>query len=314
MLVATSSMLYRLSDSVEPELVLEGVRVARVAEGSRVDVVASRDGDVCVLRRSPGDWTSTGIEEPITSLLIVDEAQPAVLIGTEAPQLYLLSRSTTTRNASFASLPCRPSWHTPWGGPAALRSLAAAGDSVYADIHVGSIMRSCDKGRTWEPVTPDLHEDVHEVGTCPAAPERVYATTARAVYISDDRGQSWQHRAEDLGARYGRAVAVAHGDPELILTSVSDGPHGDDVHGQLYVSHDAGLSWAHVCEGFPGSTKANIDTFHVTFTPDGLAWATVGRTLYVGEDRATRWRQAWEAPEPILMLASRKEGRHAADE
>jgi hypothetical protein len=81
----------------------------------------------------------------------------------------------------------------------------------------------------------------------------------------------------------------------------------------LYVSQDAGLSWTHVCEGFHGSTKANIDTFHVTFTPDGLAWATVGKALYVGEDRAKHWRQVWEAPEPVHMLASRK-SRHAANE
>lgn len=314
MLIATSSMLYRLEDGGEPERVLEGARIARVAEGSRVDVVASRDGEVCVLGDAPGEWIATGLDEPITSLLILDEAEPAVLIGTEAPQLYLLLGATTTRNEAFASLPCRSSWHTPWGGPAALRSLAAAEDYVYADIHVGSIMRSSDRGRTWEPVTPDLHEDVHEVNTCPAGPERVYATTARAVYVSDDRGNSWHHRAKDLGARYGRAIAVAPGDPDLVLTSVSDGPHGDDVHGQLFVTQDAGLSWTHVSEGFPDSTKANIDTFHVTFSPHGLAWAMVGRALYVGEDRATRWRQIWEAPEPILMLASRKEGGHAAHE
>ena len=43
-----------------------------------------------------------------------------------------------------------------------MRSLAHSGDWVFADIHVGS-MRSPDRGTTWEPVTPDLDADVHQV-------------------------------------------------------------------------------------------------------------------------------------------------------
>ena len=42
------------------------------------------------------------------------------------------------------------------------------------------------------------------------------------------------------------------------------------------------------------------------FSDDGLAWAIVGSTLYVGEDRATRWRTFWTAPEPIQMIAVRQ--------
>ena len=70
MLIATSSMLYRMEDAGEPQPVLAGTRIARVAEGRGLDVIASRDGRVCVLGDTPGEWIPTGLEEPITSLLI----------------------------------------------------------------------------------------------------------------------------------------------------------------------------------------------------------------------------------------------------
>ena len=38
----------------------------------------------------------------------------------------------------------RQSWYTPWAVRPAVRSLAHSGDWVFADIHVGSIMRSPD--------------------------------------------------------------------------------------------------------------------------------------------------------------------------
>jgi len=55
-------------------------------------------------------------------------------------------------------------------------------------------------------------------------------------------------------------------------------------------------------EGFPASTRENINTFHVAFSPGGRAWAVVGSMLYVGEELGRRWRKSWDASEPILMI------------
>ena len=76
-------------------------------------------------------------------------------------------------------------------------------------------MRSPDEGISWEPVTPELHKDVHQVATCPADDNRVYANTQNGVYISADRGNSWVNRIEGLPRRYGTGVAVHPADPDL---------------------------------------------------------------------------------------------------
>jgi len=282
----------------------QGLRRAAVSDG--VVVVAMDNRLLAVLSDEGAQLVGTDISEPVESLLVLREEPLELLVGTEGAHLFRVDEDGTRRIETFDALPCRDQWHTPWGGPPAVRTLAATPDGwVYADIHVGSIMRSPDRGVTWEPVTPDLDEDVHQVATCPAAPDRVVANTARAVYVSDDRGRSWHHRGHGLGERYGRAIAVHPTDPDLLLATVSDGPHGDNVHGQLYRSEDGGGHWEHVAGEFPASAYANIDTHHVAFSADGAAWALVGCTLYCGQERASQWWKFWEAPEPLTMLASR---------
>ena len=307
MLIATQSAVYRVANPEDPEAVgvclgADGVRC--VAEGAAGAIVAMSEGTIRVLSDAGSRAVDSGIDEPIECLLILDEHPLELLIGTEGAHLFHLRGAEISRIRRFDALDCRAGWHTPWGGPPSVRSLAATADGwVYADIHVGSIMRSGDGGQSWEPVTPDLNEDVHQVATCRARPDRVYANTARGVYVSEDRGQSWHDRARDLGRRYGRAIAVAPDDPDLLLATISDGPHGGDVHGQLWQSEDCGRNWRHVSGGFPASTPDNINTFHVALCDGGQAWAVVGRTLYVGKVRASRWEAFWTATEPILMIA-----------
>ena len=245
------------------------------------------------------------VEYSIACVLILSEDPLRLLIGTQEAHLYDFTEQSpkARRVGAFDQLPCRTEWHTPWGGPPAVRSLAASSDgqTVYADIHVGSIMRSKDASRTWETVTPDLNEDVHQVATCPAAPARVYANTANAVYVSDDCGRSWAHRNNGLNARYGRAIAVHQDDSDCVLASVSDGPHGGN--GQLYRSDDAGIHWTHVTKGFPQSCERNIDTFHIAFDRSGTAWAAVDQTLFCSSDRGQNWTVAWTSPVPIKLIA-----------
>ena len=87
----------------------------------------------------------------------------------------------------------------PWGGPPAVRTLAKTQDGFcYADIHVGSIMRSHDEGISWEPVTQNFIKMSIRSSTCPADDNRVYANTQNGVYVSADRGHSWENRIEGL--------------------------------------------------------------------------------------------------------------------
>lgn len=303
MLIATRTAVHTFAAGQDwPRRLCQGP-VARTDQAGERIVAAMQDGTVLFFAPGGATEVRSDIAGHITSLLLLPGRQE-VLIGTEPPHLYLQGGQGPARRVeAFDRLECRRRWRTPWGGPPAVRSLAGTPDGwVYADIHVGSIMRSPDAGVSWAPVGAGLDEDVHQVATCPGAPHRVYANTAQAVYVSDDRGHAWQHRSNELEGRYGRAIAVYPQRPDWLLASVSDGPHEGDVHAELYRTTDAGRHWLHVTEGFPPSGPANIDTYHLAFSGDGDAWAAIDHTLYLSTDAGHHWRKAWQADEPIRML------------
>ncbi len=308
MLIATDKRVYFLASSQgrsSPEIVLKGNRIHCLQEGKKLAIIVYDRGMLALLADGERRIFDSGIEEPIECLALLEEDPLVLLIGTEAPHLYQLTDDgkPATRINSFDQLEVHDLWYTPWGGPAAVRSLAHQGDWIYADIHVGSIMRSPDRGVSWEPVESSIHEDVHQVVTTPSAESRVYANTANAVYISEDSGQSWEHRAKGLSTSYGRAIAVDPQDPGCLLASVSRGP-GNNVDGQLFRSDNVGLSWNPVTSGFPASTRNNIDTFQIIFSSDGSAWAAVDETLYKSDDRGNNWEIAWKTSDEITMLSS----------
>ncbi len=306
MLIATETRVYAHStDGSAPKALYENGGVKRIAECGTAAVIALTGGDMVVVDGAGARTVATGIDEEVAALLALSTDPLNVLIGTDdgAFVYRLTGDGPAERVETFDALACRSDWYTPWGGPPAVRAFAASTDGwVYADIHVGSIMRSPDEGATWEPVTPDLHVDVHEVATSPVDAARLYANTADAVFISDDRGATWAHRPDGLSARYGRAIAVHPTDPDVVLASVSNGPGGGDA--RLYRTDDAGATWSHVVDGFPAACEKNIDTFQVVFTVDGTAWAVVGSTLYEGRRGGSEWASVWEAPEPLRMLAA----------
>jgi hypothetical protein len=309
MLIATDRQAFALDTRqrhAPPHLLASGAPIAALAERGDLRLVITGAGDALLFAASGAKPVPTGIAERICSAAIVGLDPWRIVIGTEPPHVFRLAEGQegAERMDAFDALECRSSWHTPWGGPPAVRSLAYTSDGwVYADIHVGSIMRSPDGGTTWEPVAPKLHEDVHQVATCPATVLNIYANTADAVWVSRDRGASWIYRGEGLDGRYGRAIAVHPDDPAALLATVSDGPHGDDVHGQLYRSTNQGVTWSLCEQGFPASVSHNIDTFHVAYDAQGAAWAVVGDTLYRSANRGATWHEHWHAPEPIERIA-----------
>lgn len=300
MILATRTVLYRMAGD-RPEDLYQNGRIRAIAESGDTIAIVSNDGLALFYDGSERHQPLHDVDR-VEALDILEDRR--ILIGTEGPHILEVTSETPTALESFDDLDCRNDFYTPWGGPAAVRSLAHTGDGwIFADIHVGSIMRSPDGGGSWEPVTPELHEDVHQVVVRDGHPDTVYANTADAVYVSNDRGDSWSHRTEGLAYSYGRAIAVHPDDGDCLIATVSRGPHGD-ADGRLYRSDDCGRSWTHVTNGFPDSSSQNIDTFQIAFSSDGRAWAAIDRDLYVSEDRAHSWKVHWTAPDPIKRIAT----------
>ena len=122
-----------------------------------------------------------------------------------------------------------------------LRFGSGARDLLYAGIEVGGIVRSRDRGSTWEQLS-GTDPDIHTIHVSESRPETVYTATANGPYRSDDAGDSWTHINAGLARRYSVPVSVAPSDHRRVFASVSDNP-GRRSGAHAYMSIDAGESW-----------------------------------------------------------------------
>ena len=119
----------------------------------------------------------------------------SVWIGGDPAALWRLRGERLERVVSFDGAPTHEAWHTPWGGPPAVFSMASDGTDLYVSVHVGGILRSGD-GTSWTP-TIDLHDDVHQVAVGPDG--TVWAATGmRGLAESNDRGETWRYHTRGL--------------------------------------------------------------------------------------------------------------------
>ena len=281
---------------------LEGKDMRQVAAGGDGTLVAY-DVEESIWRSSkPGkSWeqiASPSIDGEI-SVLFVHPISGDIYLGTEPPMIYRYN--SIDRNwelvTNLSALDVAKGWYTPWGGPPAVRSIAPAnGDGLYLDIHVGGILRTLNRGKTWQPTNEGLHLDVHEVATCPERENAVYAATAGGFYLSEDRGESWEIRNEGLANRYTRGIAIHPDQPETILISGSPtSPGGWQTQGKrfsLFRTTDDGKHWEKVTNGFPEESESEIDTHGIAFSreaADGVLCALRSGQLYVSNDAGASW-------------------------
>ena len=88
------------------------------------------------------------VSTDITLNCICWTSDTQLLVGTESARLAWIANGSLTFIDSFDTIPERQHWMTPCGGPPDVRSLAISQDgTLYADIHVGWIVRSRDGGK-----------------------------------------------------------------------------------------------------------------------------------------------------------------------
>ena len=212
-----------------------------------------------------------------------------VLVGTSEAHLFRLEGGDLRRDDAFDLVEGRDAWYTPWGGPPDTRSLANWDDDVYVNVHVGGIPLSRDGGTSWTP-TIDIDADVHQVTTAnglvlaacarglAASRDRgatwtmrtdgLVATYCRAVAVCGDRvlvsssngpggGRAAVYRGT-LGSGPFERLEAGTGWFEgnidsACLDALTDGSLAalGTVDGRLYVSLDAGSTWAERASGLP---------------------------------------------------------------
>jgi hypothetical protein len=253
-LVATDDGYHIITSSGDRHRALEGHRVEALSPGPNGTWVAVVDHHEIWQHAADGTWTPlASSEQPLASLVTVADV---VFAGGAGPQVLRLDGATLRAPGDLDSVPGRDEWH-PVGYPMEVRSITATADgALLANIHVGGIIRSDDRGASWQP-TIEVDADVHQVLAHPTRPEIAVAAAAVGLCLSNDGGRSWAVVDEGLHATYGTSVAF---DGDDVLVGISDGPFAR--RSALY-RHRGGTAAAppeRVGEGLPEWLAGNVDT------------------------------------------------------
>jgi photosystem II stability/assembly factor-like uncharacterized protein len=162
---------------------------------------------------------------------------------------------------------------------------------VWAGVEIDSVFRSRDGGNTWTHLDGGLYDpDIHAVTVAATTPKRLYASTAREMFVSDNLGESW----ETLGIKqkwplpYARGLAIKADDPGVLFAGCGETTTGEKGH--VLRSSDFGESW----EILPFPTEANATIWGFAThpaDPDRVVAFTLFGEVYVTEDAGASWRK-----------------------
>jgi len=267
----------------EGEAWLIGREITALAPGAEGWWPLADGRDVVPLRGDTVETVASMAEELGRCLLAVADG---ILIGTANARLAMARAGSVEMSASFDDATGRESWYTPWGGPPDTRSLSAGPDgALFANVHVGGILRAQDPDGTWQP-TIDIDADVHQVLADPGRADHVVAATALGLAESLDAGATWRFITDGLHAAYARAVAL---DGENLFMSASTGPRGGRAAVYRRAAGEEGF--AKCTGGLPEWFAGNIDTHCLAAAGGTVVFGVDDGRAFLSEDGGESWRQ-----------------------
>lgn len=297
-LVGTDAGLRTIGEGDAPSL---DEPITHLTSGPRVPWAVVRGTEV---RRSRTDgWETAAEVHGLRANCVLPLGGDGALVGTSEARLLRLDDAGFVSVPGFDEAEGRDRWFTPWGGPPDVRSLAAGPDgTLYANVHVGGVLRSADGGETWEPTSLEIEADVHQVLADPAAPGTVLAAIARGLAVSRDGGNRWEVHDEGLHATYCRAVALTDQGP---LVSASRGHHGRDAAVYRFL----GDRFERCREGLPEWFADNLDTHCLDAHGPLAALGTSDGEVFLSWDAGASWELVAEGLPPVcsVLLTDRPE-------
>src|SRR5262247_32454 len=191
-------------------------------------------------------------------------------------------------------------------------------DEIYAGLEVDGVLRSRDRGETWEDVGDDLVRlaqqthlksqiasdtenegmlDSHALTISSAQPGTVFLAVRMGLFRSADRGQTWQDmqigRFSPL--TYARDVKVSTHNPNTLVAALSPAARSSD--GSLYRSDDLGQSWRRIDHGVKAESTMMAVALHPRDPDQIYSVARLGQ-VFGTRDGGKSWKE-WRLPAEV---------------
>jgi len=290
-------------DPVDPEVVYAGLRqggVRRTDDGGQ-------------------SWIDRGLPQLGVFSLAVSAVDGAVYAGTEPSALFRSDDSggTWRELEALLELPSRPTWSfppRPWTSH--VRWIAPSphdADLLLVGIELGGLMRSTDRGATWQDHPPGAQRDVHSLAWHPSVPGRAYEAGGGGAAWSEDGGATWSPADEGRDRHYTWSVAADPDDPDVWFVPASTGPfaaHGarDDPEARIYRRTNG--RWTRLSGGLPEPLRSMP---YALVAGDDRLWAGLSDgTLWESADRGDTWTRCELEGDPLPSIVALAGGCVAA--
>ncbi len=353
------------STSLEPddvrEVVVDPINPHRLYAATVTDIYLSEDEGETWKFQPSGGLTY----REICSLAAHPTREGVIYVGTAPAAVFLSEDSghSFRELTGLQDLPDFQRWTFP--PPPHLPRVRRIGldarnpDLVLIGIEEGGVARSLDGGETWEDVSgpvsentygiPDpaserpgyppgiveegvIYRDVHEFVIDPVKANRVYATTGRGTFRTDNGGETWQmlEYGIESDTRYAMPIAMDSTRPDRIFVGFASrgGPTAwkgyrpartglywtsrysrdtSDITGgagaMLLRSVDCGETWEELTQGLPRAHAYMICGIQVNpRDPNQLFAAYTDGSVYRSSDSGETWSQILEGVEKLVGL------------
>ena len=225
----------------------------------------------------------------------------ALWVGSEPSALY---RSTDggkhwVEHPSLLKLPSQPSWRFP-PRPYTHHVRTIQVDKyeakrIFVGIELGGVMKSEDKGITWEDRKPGSQFDVHSLTMTDSAPGRLYEAAGGGFAQSKDGGASWQTENEGLEDNtYLVHLAVNQANPDIIVASAAKGPryaYQPSRAESVLVRKEGNNNWEVIQAGLPEAKGSTVFHLMASARLPNHFYALNNRGLFQSKDSGLTWEQ-----------------------
>jgi len=143
--------------------------------------------------------------------------------------------------------------------------------TIYVALQVGYMLKSTDGGNSWQLLDKGLDADVHTIVIDPTNTNNIFIATGghdcrqgrskgRALYVSNDAGQSWSPMGADLSQEYSLPLVMHPKNPKVLFAALANGqprqwqrPTG--AESVIARTKDGGKSWEKLAGNGPETSK-----------------------------------------------------------
>lgn len=255
-------------------------------------VFAGGDTGLFVTHDGGGRWERVGDADALPTIwsLAVDPVDPDILFAGTRPAGVFRSRDGG-RHWEKLAVDIAPECSI--GIPFVTGLVVDPDDHriVWAGVEIDGVFRSTDGGDTWTHQKTGLYDpDIHAMAIAQTKPKRLYASTAREVFISDNLGDTWESLEirEKWPLPYARGIAVKADDPRVLFAGCGETTTGEKGH--VLRTTDFGQRW----EILPLPTQPNATMWGLATHPanaDRIVAFSLFGEVYVTEDAGGSWRK-----------------------